>query len=217
MFTDRELREASAKRARVLLPAMAGSVAAVFLYLRSMGLLRDSLTPVAVGWLGEMGRDIIPIALILPAFAIFLLPSCLAVKYTERFKIACPSCREDLSSRVGRILFTRYCPRCGDRILEGRRTRSSEVYKRYQAIRSRRLLRLWLWAWPALGGLFLVWGLFDHSMARDCPQCLWIAPLVGTAAAGWVWLRTGGRGYLPQFLTSVLLLGLGVVLSWRAI
>lgn len=217
MLTDQEVRSLSARGARVVLSAAASAIAAVFLYLMSMGFLREFLTPVIVAWFGETGRDLAPIALILPALAIFLLPICLATKYAERFKVACPSCREDLSSRVDRILATRCCPICGDRILEGGRARSAEVYRRYQAIRSRLFLRLWLWAWPALGGLSLAWGLLDRSILRDCPQYLWIAPLVGAAAAGWAWLRTGGRGYIPQFLTSILLFGFGVVLFWRTL
>jgi hypothetical protein len=217
MLTEQEVREMSARRTWAVLPAMTGAIGAVFLYFIGMGYFRELLTSLAVSRFGDTARDISPIALILPAFAIFLLPSCLAAKYAGRFKTVCPACHEDISSGTDRVLSTRCCPACGERVLGGGRTHSAAVYTRYQALRSRHFLKFWFWAWPALGGLVIAWQLFDRSAFQRCPQCLWIGPLIGTATAGWAWLRTFDRRYVPQLLASVVLLGLGAVLFWQAL
>lgn len=217
MLTEQEVREMSARRTWVVLPMMTGAIGAVFLYLIGMGYFREPLISLAMNRFGDTARGITPIALILPAFAIFLLPSCLAAKYVDHFKTVCPSCHEDISSGTDRVLSTRCCPACGERILGGGRTHSAAVYKRYQALRSRHFLKFWLWAWPAFGGLVIAWQLFDRSAFQRCPQCLWNGPLIGTATAGWAWLRTFDRRYVPQLLVSVVLLGLGAALFWQAL
>jgi hypothetical protein len=189
----------------------------VFLYLIGMGYVREPIISLAVSRFGDTARDITPIALILPTFAIFLIPTCLAAGYSERFKTACPSCHQDVSAGTERILLTRCCPECGERIVEGGRAHSAAVYRRYRALWSRRFLKYWLWIWPALGGLIVVWQLFDRSTLQRCPQFLLTVPLIGVATAGWAWLRTSDRRYIPQLLGSAVLLGLGSVLFWQAL
>jgi DNA-directed RNA polymerase subunit RPC12/RpoP len=217
MLTEQEVREMSSRRTWAVLPAMTCAVGAVFLYFVGVGYFRESLTSLAVNRFGDSARDITPIALILPSFAIFLIPSCLAAKYAGRFKTACPSCKQDLSSRANRVLSTRCCPECSERILVGGRTHSTAVYGRYQAIRSRHFLRYWLWAWPALGGLVITLQVFDRSALQRCTQFLWTVPLIGTATAGWAWLRTLDHRYVPPLLASIVLLGLGAALFWQAL
>ncbi|SIO14388.1 hypothetical protein SAMN05444166_2682 [Singulisphaera sp. GP187] len=215
MLTEQEVREMSARCKWTVLLAMACAIGAVFLYLVGVGYFRESLTSLAENLFGDTARDLTPISLILPAFAIFLLPSCLAAQYAGRFKTACPSCNQDISCRSDRVIATRCCPACGERILEGGRTHSAAVYNRYLTLRSRHFLKYWFWAWPAFGGLVMMWQLFNRSAFQQCPHCLWTAPLIGTAAAGWAWLRTLERRYIPQLLASVVLLGLGVASFWR--
>jgi predicted RNA-binding Zn-ribbon protein involved in translation (DUF1610 family) len=217
MLTEQQVREVSSSRMRAVLPAMTCAIGAVLLYFIGMGYLREPLTSLAVNWFGDTARDITPIALILPAFAIFLLPSCLAAKYAGRFKTVCPSCGEDISSGTDRVLSTRSCPACSERILEGGRTHSAAVYRRYQELRCRHGLKHWFWAWPTLGGLVITLQFFDRSAFQRCPQCLWIAPLIGTSTAGWAWLRTFDRRYVPQLLASAVLLGLGAALFWQSL
>jgi hypothetical protein len=216
MLTEKEIRDMSVRRTRAVLPAMTFAILSVFLYLALMGYVRERLTSLAMDRLGGLARDITPIALILPAFAIFLLPSLLAARYAECFKTVCPSCGKDILSRTGRVLLTRCCPACSEQILGGR-THSAAVYERHLEIRSRYFLRYWLWAWPALGGLVIAWELLDRGAFRQCPQCLWITPLIGISTAGWAWLRTSDRRYLAQLLTSVTLLGLGAAVYCRTL
>jgi hypothetical protein len=213
MLTEQEIRGMSVRRTWAVLPAMTFAILSVFVYLAVMGYFRDRITSLAVERLGGMARDITPIALILPAFAIFLLPSLLAARYAQCFKTACPSCGQDISSQTGRVLLTRCCTACSEQILGGR-AHSAAVYERHLEIRSRYFLRFWLWAWPVLGGLVIAWELLDRGAFRQCPQCLWIAPLIGTSTAGWAWLRTSDRRCVAQLLTSVTFLGLGAAVYW---
>ena len=217
MLTEQEVREMSARRTWAVLPVMAGAIGTVLLYFTGMGYFRESLTSLAVSRFGDTGRDITPIALILPAFAILLVPSCLATHYAQRFKTLCPACHGDISSRTDRVLSTRCCPACGERVLGGGRTHSGAVYERYQALRSRHFLKFWFWAWPALGGLVIAWQLFDRSAFQRCPQILLTVPLTGTTTAGWAWLQTLDGRYVPQLLASAVLLGLGAVLFWQSL
>jgi predicted RNA-binding Zn-ribbon protein involved in translation (DUF1610 family) len=163
MLTEQEIRERSARGLWAFLPVMAGAIGMTFLYFIGMGYFRVPLTSLAASRFGDTAGDITEIARILPAFAIFLLPTCLAAHYAQRFKTLCPSCHQDISSRTKRVLSTRCCPACGERILAGGRAHSAAVYKRYQTLQSRRFLKYWFWAWPALGGVVIAWQLFDRS------------------------------------------------------
>jgi hypothetical protein len=217
MLTEQAIRETSRRRAWVILPAMTCAAVAAMLYFVGVGQFREALISFAVDQCGESARDITPIVLILPAFLLFLLPTLAAASYADRFKTICPSCEKDISNRTFQLLTTRCCPYCEHNILAGGRIRSAGVYRRYQSARWRSFLKYWLWAWPVLGLLCLVWWLFDQSALQQCPQCYWLAPLIGTAASGWAWVRTFDRRYLPSLLASIVLLGVGVTIFRRAI
>jgi hypothetical protein len=193
---------------------MAGSIAAVFLYVIGMGHLREPFSSAVEDHYGAPAREMFPILLILPALAIFLLPNMLAAQYAARFSVACPSCNQDLTSKIKYALSTRCCPFCRNRVVFGGRTHAHETYLRHQAIRSRSFLKYWLWAWPILGAATISLHLLDLSAFRQCPNALWAAPLIGTATAGWAWLRTWDHRYLPTSILSAVLLGAGVFLFW---
>jgi hypothetical protein len=216
MLTEQELREMSFRRTWAVLPAMTFAILSVFLYFAGMGYLREPLTSLVMYRLGGTAREITRIGLILPAFAIFLLPSLLAARHAQGFKTVCPSCGKVISSWTTRVLLTRCCPACREQILRGR-AHSAAVYNRYQSTRSRHFLRFWLWAWPILGALVIGWELLDRGAFRQCPECLWITPLIGTSTAGWAWLRTSDRRYVAQLLTSVTLFGLAAAMYCRTL
>ena len=184
MLTEQEIRKAAARALWMFLPGMAGAIGMTILYLVGMAHFRVPLTSLATSRFGETAGHITEITLIFPAIPIFILPTCLAAHYAQRFKTLCPSCHRDISCQTKRVLATRRCPACSERILAGGQAHSAAVYSRYQALQSRRFLKHWFWAWPALGGLVIAWQLFDHSAFLRCPQCLWISPLVGTTTAG---------------------------------
>jgi hypothetical protein len=217
MLTEQRIRETSARRTWAVLPTLSCAIGTMFLHFLGAGLLREHLISLAVNRFGDTARDITPFVLILPAFAILLVPSLLAIRYADRFKTVCPSCDEDVSSRVNHVLSTRCCPTCGKRIVDGGRIHSAAVYQRYLALQSHTFLRYWLWAWPAFGLLLIAWQWFDRSAFQRCPQMSWIIPLLGTSTAGWTWLRTFDRRYVPQLLTSAVLLGLGASLFWQTL
>lgn len=216
MLTEQEVREKSARWMWVVLPVMTCALGAVFLYLIGMGSFREPLASQVGNRFGETARDMTEVALIFPAFVILVLPSGLAIRYAGRFRTVCPLCDQDISSGTDRVLATRCCPSCDERILDGGRAHSAAVYKRYQALQSRHVLTYWLWTWPALGGVAIAWQWFDRSAVQECPNSLWFPPLIGIATAGWAWLRTWDRRYVPQLLASVVLFGLGAVVFWRA-
>ncbi len=215
MFTQEQLGESSKRRARVLMPVAVLAVAAVLIYFPVIGLVRDPFVSFVSSHFGEGSRELAPIPLILPAFAIFLVPMALADRYARRFTIVCPSCSSDVTRSTERLLKTRCCPSCEKQIVEGGRVRSTKAYKRYLEYRARALLKHWFWAWPILGASSLAWWFFDRSAFQECPNVLWVPSLVGTAAAGWAWLRTHDRRYVPQFLASVVLFALGATVFWR--
>jgi hypothetical protein len=216
MLTEQEVRKMSARRLWIVGPAMACGIGAMFLYLIAMNSFVEPLAFRVGDQFGDAARGMTEVALIFPAFVIFLLPSCLAARYADRFKTMCPACHQDLSSRTSRVLATRCCPSCDERVLEHGRAHSAVVYKRYQGLRSRRILESWLWIWPALGGLVILWQLIDRTAFQQCPQVLWIFSLIGAATAGWTWLRTFDCRFVPQLLASLVLLCLGAVVFWRA-
>jgi len=218
MLTEQQLREMLARRNRTLLPTMLGAVGGVFLYFAVMGLVREPLVALVVRKAGPIAGELTTIALVFSAFSIFLVPSCIAEKYVARFNLMCPACDRMIPIiRCRRLLLTRTCPECGERILEGGRVRHAAVYKRYEAVRTRRMLRTWGWVWPVLGGLALIWHWLDPTGFQNCPQCLWTSPLVGMVSAGWVWLRTHDRRFAPQFAMSAILFCVGARTFWQAL
>ncbi len=217
MLTEQAIRQTSKRRMWAILPAMTCAIVAVMLYFVGVGHFREVLVSFAVNRFGETARDITPIVLILPAFAIFLVPTIAAARFADRFKTNCPSCDQDISNKSHQLLATRCCPSCNENIVDGGRVRSVTVYKRYLAVRSRSFLKYWFWAWPGLGLLCITWWLFDQSAFEQCPQCYWLPPLIGTSAAGWAWIRTFDRRYVPQLLASVVLLGVGATIFWRGL
>lgn len=212
MLTKRGIRELSARRNWVVLPVMMAAVGAVFLYHFGMGQFRQPLTSLAADRFGETAGDVMLIALILLAIPVFLVPALIAASYANRFKVICPSCHEDISSRVDRVLATKSCPLCNERIVSDGRAHSAAAYKRYQERQSCSFVRHWLWTWPVLAGLVIMWQWFDQSAFQECPHWLWKAPLLGTALAGWTCLRTFDRRCVPQLLASLGLLGIGIYL-----
>ena len=77
-----------------------------------------------------------------------------------------------------------------------------------------RFLWYWLWLWPGMGLLCAIWGTLDPTAFERCPQVYWTFPLIGVSAAGWTWLRTRDRRYLPQALASGAILVVGAWLFW---
>jgi hypothetical protein len=72
----------------------------------------------------------------------------------------------------------------------------------------------WLWALPSIGLGCVAWTLFDPSAFQECPQALFTFPLIGTTTAGWTWIRTFDRRFLPQLCCSAVLLVAGVWMFW---
>jgi hypothetical protein len=76
------------------------------------------------------------------------------------------------------------------------------------------LLRRWLWLWPGMTVLAFAWAYVDPAAFRKCPQVYWVMSLIGLTTAGWSWLRTYDRRYLPPAIVSAGLFGVGVWIFW---
>jgi hypothetical protein len=215
MFTEHQLRESARIRARVLVPALIVGVAGVFLYIALVALIRESFVSLVASRAGEGIAEYAVIGLALPAFAAFLLPVMIAERYARRFRQHCPGCSEDLTGRMRGVLATRRCPRCEEQIVEGGCPRSWAAYARYESRRFRAGLTLWLWFWPILAAVLLVWACFDRTRLQQSWPGLLIAPVFAAALAAWTWLRTFDRRYFPQLMVSVVLLAMTAALIWR--
>ncbi len=217
MLTEQGIDEIRRRQMWALFPAFLGAVAAVFIYFLVIGQVRETVISCVHERFGETASDMTPLALILPAFVVFMLPVLAACAYVDRFKTVCPSCHEDISGQWRQVQVTRCCPSCEQCILEGGRVRSVAVYKRYRAIESRVITRYWMWAWPALGLLGIICWLFDQSALQQCPQCYWLPSLIGSSVAGWAWLRTFSHRYIPPLLVSIVLFGIGAAIFWNEV
>lgn len=212
MLSEQAIRIAAKNRLMILAPVMLFAVAGVLVYLAVLGPLAKSTIDAQFS---EGVAQWMTIALILPAFAIFLLPSLAAERYCRRFHIDCPSCEADITRQTEEVLATRRCPLCEKRVVEGGRTRRRAVYRRYRDWKQIAFLEAWFWLWPALGLLCLVVWLVDPQLFDETPHVLFLAPLIGSIATGWAWARTRSRRYAASSLCSLLLLALSVAAFLR--
>jgi hypothetical protein len=213
MFTEQQLRELSRRRVRVILPTMLLAVAAMLLYFLGVGQVHDAIQLAIKDRFGNGAAEAADLGLILVALAIFLVPTCIAEGYAKRFQSYCPSCGQ-LLKRIEGVIATKCCPSCENQIVTGNRVRSHSGYKRFQDRRARTFLVVWFWAWPAMALSELVWWYFYPQQALECR--IWVAPLIGTTASGWTWVRTFDHRYVPQLIASVTLLGVLGAISWSS-
>ncbi len=216
MFMDRQLRESARSRARVLVPGLFVGVAGVLLYFALVALIRESFVSLVASRVGERIAEYAVISLALPAFAVFLLPAMIAERYARRYRQHCPSCSADLEGSITGIIATRCCPHCATQIVEGGRVRSWAAFARYQDCRFRAGLKLWLWSWPIVAALLLVWAYFGRSQLQESWPSLFLAPVLGASLAGWAWLRTFDWRFFPQLAVSVALILITAAMLWRA-
>lgn len=98
---------------------MALGMAATFAYFQLMGDWREPL----LGWVrqqfGETAAAALPIALVLPAFAILLTTCWLVDRIARCNQIACPQCKADMSRSARGVLATLCCRSCGVQVIEG--------------------------------------------------------------------------------------------------
>lgn len=214
MLSTAYINNLSNKRARILVPAATVGVVAMFAYFASAVFWRDSLVASVRQHFGETTAGVLPLALILPALGVFLVPLVWGERKSKRYAFICPNCNADLSRSTRRVIATLCCRSCGTQIVKGRRTHGSDVFDRFLRIEQRRFLVYWFWAWPILGSLILGYHGFDPIAFNDCPHMLFVPGLIGTTAIGWAFARTKDKRYLPQFGAAIIVLCLGVDAFW---
>lgn len=147
---------------------------------------------------------------VFPSIAFFLLPTCFAEIRAKRYSISCSHYTKDLTQSIYKILTTRCCGNCNNRIVENGKLRSNETYARYCQRRWRNYLVYWFWAWPACGVAMLFWHLMDSSAFEHCPHMIFLFGLIGAIATSWAMMRTSDIRYLVQALASAIVLVLGI-------
>ena len=210
MHQESELRTKSKQRFSLILPAMCFGVLAMFGYFGLLALVRDDVVAWANHNFGANSENWIMFPLIIPAILIFLLPTCVAERKAKRYSIPCPSCNNDLTLSVPRVLKTRCCSNCGKRVVENGKMRSNETYSRYCQRQWRNYLVYWFWTWPVCGVTILIWHRFGSSSFENCQHMIFVFGLLGTIASGWALIRTYDYRYLPQTIASMIVLALGI-------
>lgn len=217
MLDDLQIQNDRRNRAKVLIPAMIFAVAAMFAYLGIAISYRDTMLSFIGGVFGDTVSEFAPALMVLPAFAVFLVPCVIAEKYANRFATICPLCSADITHKTQQVLATRCCSQCDGRIVSGGRQRDVAVYKRYRQNELRGFLGYWLWTWPLLGATSLAWHLVDNTALQRCLHFLFVPGLIGTAAGGWAAGRTLDRRYRLPTLVSFVLFVAGCIAYWQAV
>lgn len=214
MLTEAYIRDRQQRIQRVMLVTFGVAAATVLICIGLIAAFRDEISSLPGS--DVSGIPIGRIALMLLAVGVFLVILCLGERRTHRDSIRCPSCSADITRRFESVLATRCCGECDARIVQGGRQRSADVFERYQQLRQRRLIGLWLWTWPVFGVMAMAFYAIDPASMERCLHQLFMPALVGTVLSGWAWIRTRHHRYMPPTLVSGSLLALGCFLFWQA-
>lgn len=110
MLAESQLCDVQKKRVRIIFPTMILSVLAVLIYSAIVGTFRDSVVAIEDASFGASIAGIAPILMVLPAFAIFLIPTVLAERQANRLSSVCPACSKDIGRSfqqvIARLLLT---------------------------------------------------------------------------------------------------------------
>lgn len=215
MFTTQEFRSAEFRRGSIVLAGLLASAVALFASLfLLMNVYRESIIQIASDFFGPSAADWMPPLMTLSAVLGFLILLCMTAGFSQRFNTVCSTCKKGISMHAQEVLVTRVCPGCESQVIVGR-IRSKAVYWRHKERQTRTFLKYWLWGWAIFSMVFLGYYYFSPKPLQRCVGYLFMLPLIGTASAGWSWIRTRDRDYLSQFLLSAQLLVLGVWELWR--
>ncbi len=214
MLTEQQIRDLGQARARILIPGMTLGVLAVFAYFGFLGVMGPAWASelAASMGLGKELQELARVAMILPAFIFFLAPSIIAESRSQKYAVRCPHCEKDVTRSTARILATRSCPGCEKQIVKDGRVRSERVYQRFTDRRTKRFLQAWLWIWPVLGMCLIAVKIAAPSWLHGAPMAGLFPPLLGALIAGWAYVRTWDRRYLPPAIVcSILLASLALI------
>ena len=214
LITEQRLRELHCSRTWAAVRAMSVALTLFFCCFAVLVAFQKEILS-ALSWLGPAVARMAPAISAASGLAVLVLLFYLVGKYTDRFKIGCPKCNDDVSTRIEYLRLTRSCPSCNQRIVEGGRVRSSETFKRYQRLRGRSFLKHWLWVWPIAGGVCLAIWVTQPAAFGGNPTIVCLFPLIGTAVAGWSYIRTLDRRYAPQLLASFVCFCIAAMMCWR--
>ncbi len=224
MQMEHEIEKMVARRGWWFLAGATGAAGMACLGMLVMGCFlayfKESQIAGLAGGTGDSAGEPIQLLVPLSGFAGFLLPMWLLERYLKRFKVLCPSCHQDILPNIRQVQLTRCCTACTERILSGR-AHSEAAWRRRHSIQSRHFLKYWLWSGPAftllfIAGLLLDGSAFQHPYRSVAGPCFG-GGFFGAGTAGYSWLRTWDRRYVPPLVVSVVFLGLGAFLFWRTL
>lgn len=217
MLTETTIQELSLRTSRTVVCAFCVGLLAVGVYIGILWMYHDPIQSFALQLLGDTAARAGLFALFLASFPLLLAPILAAAHFVRRFALFCPECGIEITKDSQRVLFTRCCPACGQRIVDRGQVRDERMFTQYLGTERRRLGKAGLWLPPMMAVLFLAIHVWDSTALSRCPDTLYMPALLGTVSAGWTWLRTRDRDYCPQTVASFVLLTIGSYAWWRMV
>lgn len=212
LLSTAKIQTLTRQRSRILLAALAAGLVGIFAYLAGISFLLNLFQDAAARQQSRP-QNPLPFLAFLPAPAIVIAMLSWAERKASRYAITCPNCQADVTRFTQRILATRCCHHCEQQMVEGRRTRGIQTFRRFTRIQQRKFLMYWLWVWPIIAMAFFTLSHFDTTILQRCPQMLIVPGILGTVSAGWSFARTQDWRYFPQMIAS----GFVLVWGWRLI
>ncbi|MCA9092647.1 MAG: hypothetical protein KDA68_04120 [Planctomycetaceae bacterium] len=201
MLTKRQIRNDVYRRSKIVFPYLIFSFFAVLAYF-----------PLVQFFVNPPPESTEAILLMMPAFAILVIPVVVGQSKANRIQIICPSCGRTLNGLVREILRTHTCPFCSSQIVEGK-IPTKEALARHQRLIQRiqiRYVQYWVWAWPILSGVAITSDLVFPGSIKGCENVSWFPALIGIVSSCWIILRAKRWSALFPLIISLLLFSFGI-------
>jgi hypothetical protein len=205
LLTAADINTLAKKRNQIMMVALVVGIAGIAVYLTGIGLLFDLFRNPGTHR-HPRPEDGFSFLAFLPVHAILIGTLSWGERKVLRYAITCPNCHADITRVSQKIIATRCCHHCNQRIVEEGRTHGIAAFRRLARIQQRRFLIYWLWVWPIMAAVFFLLSQFDQTMLQNCPQILVAPGILGAVSAGWSFARTLDYRYFPQLIASAAVL-----------
>ncbi|MDP6444552.1 MAG: hypothetical protein QGG36_32250 [Pirellulaceae bacterium] len=193
---------------RLGLVAVTGGVIAGSIYFAVLFAVSQWVIPIQA--FSPHTASVITMAALIGAFIVLMTPIVLGIRPVH--ELPCPKCDSPIQHRnIQEVIKTRRCPACESQIVDGPRTYSRAVYRRFCQIQSRARLASFLWSWIGAGAAATSLG----AISRGALGAGFLFLLNGWAMSCWSVLRTRDRRCIGPAVVSTLLLAAVCYVIWR--